>query len=57
MLVAPPSHLRAKDYPSDSKFMLAYQETAKDAAYNVTSPFVQEAVSYTHLTLPTIYPV
>ena len=36
------TNLRARDYPSDSKFILAYQETAKDAAYNVSSPFVQE---------------
>ena len=38
------TNLRARDYPSDSKFMLAYQETAKDAAYNVTSPFVQKVL-------------
>ena len=38
------TNLRARDYPSDSKFILAYQETAKDAAYNVSSPFVQEVL-------------
>ena len=36
--------LKPRDYPSDSKFILAYWETAKDASYHVDSPYVQEVL-------------
>ena len=36
--------LKPRDYPSDSKFILAYWETAKDASYYVDSPYVQEVL-------------
>ena len=36
--------LKPRDFPSDSKFILAYWETAKDASYYVDSPYVQEVL-------------
>ena len=38
------TNLKPCDYPSDSKFILAYWETVKDASYYVDSPYVQEVL-------------